>query len=250
MAIYSFTTIPQETSRAKGRDAGGTPTRPRSKTRLDPDARRNTSTATAKRGNTTRVKKQPTPSEAMSFPQPKEAEAWFREQEKARPQERAQYRDRFIGALPRELTPEQCLKAVERFCRDVTQDRVPWHFALHLELDRKTSPTGIRTRISSCATGISAELAEVEGERAPVAWQPSLRCGARSCRPGVIGELEDQWQASPHATRPRQPLNKHSASVYLRRRNNPDFAAAHREQVCLRSQVRMYVPTLVLQHQE
>ena len=48
--------------------------------------------------------------------------------------------DRFIGALPRELTPDQCIEAVEKFCRNVTQDRVPWHFALHLELDKKNEP--------------------------------------------------------------------------------------------------------------
>jgi hypothetical protein len=67
---------------------------------------------------------------------PKEAEAWFREQEK-NDRKNARMSDRFIGALPRELTPEQCVEAVERFCRDVTQDRVPWHFALHLELDKR-----------------------------------------------------------------------------------------------------------------
>ena len=72
-------------------------------------------------------------------PGPKEAEAWFREQEKA-DRKNARMSDRFIGSLPRELTPEQCIEAVERFCRDVTQDRVPWHFALHLELDKKNEP--------------------------------------------------------------------------------------------------------------
>ena len=66
----------------------------------------------------------------------KEAEAWFREQEKAE-RKNARMSDRFIGALPRELTPEQCIAAVESFCREVTQDRVPWHFALHLELDKQ-----------------------------------------------------------------------------------------------------------------
>jgi hypothetical protein len=48
--------------------------------------------------------------------------------------------DRFIGALPRELTPEQCIEAVEKFCRNVTEDRVPWHFALHLELEQRDQP--------------------------------------------------------------------------------------------------------------
>ncbi len=72
-------------------------------------------------------------------PNPKEAEAWFREQEKG-DRKNARMSDRFIGALPRELTPEQCIEAVEKFCRDVTQDRVPWHFALHLELDKKNEP--------------------------------------------------------------------------------------------------------------
>ena len=69
----------------------------------------------------------------------KEAEAWFREQERA-DRKNARMSDRFIGALPRELTPEQCIAAVESFCRDVTQDRIPWHFALHLELDKKNEP--------------------------------------------------------------------------------------------------------------
>jgi hypothetical protein len=41
----------------------------------------------------------------------------------------------FIGALPPKLTPEQCIEAVENFCRDVTQDRVSCHFALHLDLN-------------------------------------------------------------------------------------------------------------------
>ena len=72
-------------------------------------------------------------------PGPKEAEAWFRQQEHGE-RKNARMSDRFIGALPRELTPEQCIEAVETFCRDVTQDRVPWHFALHLELDKKNEP--------------------------------------------------------------------------------------------------------------
>lgn len=69
-------------------------------------------------------------------PEPGQAEAWFREQEKA-DRKNARMSDRFIGALPRELTPEQCIEAIERFCSDITQDRIPWHFALHLELDKK-----------------------------------------------------------------------------------------------------------------
>lgn len=72
-------------------------------------------------------------------PGPNEAEAWFREQEKGE-RKNARMSDRFIGALPRELTPEQCVAAVEKFCRDITQDRIPWHFALHLELDQKDQP--------------------------------------------------------------------------------------------------------------
>ena len=69
-------------------------------------------------------------------PGPKEAEAWFRAQEK-NDRKNARMSDRFIGALPRELTPEQCIEAVEKFCRDITQGRIPWHFALHLELEQK-----------------------------------------------------------------------------------------------------------------
>ena len=38
------------------------------------------------------------------------------------------------------LTPEQCLEAVEEFCRAITKDRIPWHFALHLELEKKGEP--------------------------------------------------------------------------------------------------------------
>ncbi len=72
-------------------------------------------------------------------PEPGKAQAWFDKQEKA-DRKNARMSDRFIGALPRELTPEQCIEAVEKFCRDVTQDRVPWHFALHLELERKGEP--------------------------------------------------------------------------------------------------------------
>ena len=72
-------------------------------------------------------------------PGPKEAEAWFRQQEQGE-RKNARMSDRFIGALPRELTPDQCIEAVEKFCRDVTHDRVPWHFALHLELDKKNEP--------------------------------------------------------------------------------------------------------------
>ena len=68
-----------------------------------------------------------------------EAAAWFDEQEKNE-RKNARMSDRFIGALPRELMPEQCIAAVEKFLRDVTQDRVPWHFALHLELDKKNEP--------------------------------------------------------------------------------------------------------------
>jgi hypothetical protein len=48
--------------------------------------------------------------------------------------------DRFIAALPRELTPEQSLEAGEGFCRAITQNRIPWHFALHLELEKKGQP--------------------------------------------------------------------------------------------------------------
>ncbi len=72
-------------------------------------------------------------------PEAKEAEAWFRQQEKGE-RKNARMSDRFIGALPRELSPDQCIAAVESFCREVTQDRVPWHFALHLELDKKNEP--------------------------------------------------------------------------------------------------------------
>ena len=72
-------------------------------------------------------------------PGPKEAEAWFRQQEQGE-RKNARMSDRFIGALPRELTPDQCIEAIEKFCRDVTQDRVPWHFALHLELEKKNEP--------------------------------------------------------------------------------------------------------------
>jgi len=72
-------------------------------------------------------------------PGPNEVEAWFHAQEQGE-RKNALMSDRFIGALPRELTPEQCVAAVEKFCRDVTQDRVPWHFALHLELDQRDQP--------------------------------------------------------------------------------------------------------------
>ncbi len=72
-------------------------------------------------------------------PNPKEAEAWFRQQEQGE-RKNARMSDRFIGALPRELTPDQCIAVVESFCREVTQDRVPWHFALHLELNKKNEP--------------------------------------------------------------------------------------------------------------
>ncbi len=72
-------------------------------------------------------------------PDPQAAAAWFDKQETA-DRKNARMSDRFIGALPRELTPEQCIEAVERFCREITKDRVPWHFALHLELDKKNEP--------------------------------------------------------------------------------------------------------------
>lgn len=68
--------------------------------------------------------------------EPEAVEAWFREQERG-DRKNARMSDRFIGALPRELTPDQCLAVVERFCRDVTGDRIPWHFGLHLELEHK-----------------------------------------------------------------------------------------------------------------
>ena len=68
--------------------------------------------------------------------EPAAVEKWFREQER-NDRANARMSDRFIGALPRELTPDQCLEAVESFCRGVTQDRVPWHFGLHLELEDK-----------------------------------------------------------------------------------------------------------------
>lgn len=67
--------------------------------------------------------------------EPDKAEAWFRAQEKG-DRANARMSDRFIAALPRELTPEQCIQAVESFCRGITKDRIPWHFALHLELDK------------------------------------------------------------------------------------------------------------------
>ena len=69
-------------------------------------------------------------------PEPEKAAAWFDQQEKGE-RKNARMSDRFIGALPRELTPEQCIEAVEAFCRGVTKDRVPWHFALHLELEKR-----------------------------------------------------------------------------------------------------------------
>jgi hypothetical protein len=70
---------------------------------------------------------------------PKEAEAWFRAQE-AGERKNARMSDRFIGALPRELTPEQSIEAVEQFCMRITQNRIPWHLALHLELEKKAEP--------------------------------------------------------------------------------------------------------------
>ena len=90
-------------------------------------------------------------------PGPKEAEAWFREQERT-DRKNARMSDRFIAALPRELTPEQCIAAVESFCREVTQDRIPWHFALHLELEHKGEAdwnphTHIIFRDRDCETG-------------------------------------------------------------------------------------------------
>ncbi len=78
-------------------------------------------------------------------PGPKEAEAWFRAQEQCE-RKNARMSDRFIGALPRELTPEQCIEAVESFCREVTQDRIPWHFALHLDPNNPHSHIIFRDR--------------------------------------------------------------------------------------------------------
>lgn len=72
-------------------------------------------------------------------PEASAAEAWFREQERNE-RKNARMSDRFIAALPRELTPDQCIEAVEGFCRAVTGDRVPWHFALHLELEKRDNP--------------------------------------------------------------------------------------------------------------
>ena len=43
---------------------------------------------------------------------PQEAEAWFASRKRA-DRKNARMSDRFIGALPRELTPEQCIEAVE-----------------------------------------------------------------------------------------------------------------------------------------
>lgn len=79
---------------------------------------------------------------ARSFGMPtaaQEVEAWFREQER-NDRKNARMSDRFIGALPRELTPDQQLEAVEGFCRDVTGNHVPWHFGLHLELEQQGKP--------------------------------------------------------------------------------------------------------------
>ena len=72
-------------------------------------------------------------------PAPDAAAAWFKLQE-AGERKNARMSDRFIGALPRELSPEQSIEAVEGFCRRVTGDRVPWHFALHLELEKRPEP--------------------------------------------------------------------------------------------------------------
>jgi len=77
---------------------------------------------------------------AHSFGMPtaaEEVEAWFRQQEQ-NDRKNARMSDRFIGALPRELTPDQCFAAVESFCREVSGDRIPWHFGLHLELEHQT----------------------------------------------------------------------------------------------------------------
>lgn len=74
-----------------------------------------------------------------AFGMPADAESvetWFREQE-AGERKNARMSDRFIAALPRELTPEQCVTVVEEWCQRVTGNRVPWHFGLHLELDQK-----------------------------------------------------------------------------------------------------------------
>ena len=58
---------------------------------------------------------------------------------KERPQECADVRPLHRRAAPR-TSAEQCIEAVEAFWRKVTQDRIPWHFALHLELDQKNEP--------------------------------------------------------------------------------------------------------------
>ncbi len=139
MAIYSFNhdSFGKTTNRAGAAGGNAAYNARENETRLDP-ARQDGSAG----GNAAYNAREEATYAVRSHiipPDPKEAEAWFRSQEQG-DRKNARMSDRFIGALPRELTPEQCIEAVEKFCRNVTQDRVPWHFALHLELDKRDEP--------------------------------------------------------------------------------------------------------------
>ena len=67
---------------------------------------------------------------------PDEAKAWFDAQEKA-DRVNARMSDRMIEAFPRKFSPQQCSEIAEDFCKTVTKNQIPWHFALHLELDKR-----------------------------------------------------------------------------------------------------------------
>lgn len=137
MAIYSFNhdTFGKTTNRAGAAGENAAYNSRQDATRLD-DAIEAQSGAAANAAYNARdeavyaIRSHVIPADAQA------AEAWFRGQERAE-RKNARMSDRFIAALPRELTPEQCIEAVEGFCREVTGDRIPWHFALHLELDKK-----------------------------------------------------------------------------------------------------------------
>ena len=56
--------------------------------------------------------------------------------------------DRFIIALPRELTPEQCIENVSEFCKATTRNPMPWRFVLHAEFKGKGIIQRLWDRIS------------------------------------------------------------------------------------------------------
>lgn len=70
---------------------------------------------------------------------PLEGRAWM-DREEARDRKNARVADKIRIAIPRELDRDQRAQLVRDFCRDLTQDRVPWLFAIHQDGEDRHNP--------------------------------------------------------------------------------------------------------------